>query len=177
VALLIGIFVVADPLRASDLVRQLIALVLLVVSLAQIVDGFRFRSLPSSPWSTLRGGVGVTAALFALFSVASDYIQPPGARQMLAVGLLAYGVIGLVSLIFTLRSTSFKVTAIIMDLLTIVLGILLLTAGPDDTTGAQLLGAAGIIAGVALLIYAYSLWRRPGLERGVEASSSRAVEQ
>src|SRR3954454_16299502 len=80
VALLIGIYVVADPVRASDLVRQLIALVLLAVSLAQIVDGFRFRGLPTSPWSTLRGGVGATVALLALFSVSSDYIQPAGAR-------------------------------------------------------------------------------------------------
>jgi uncharacterized membrane protein HdeD (DUF308 family) len=160
VALLIGIYVVADPVRASDLVRQLIALVLLAVSLAQIVDGFRFRGLPASPWSALRGGVGATVALLTLFSVTSDYIAPAGARQMLAVGLLAYGIIGLISLVFTLRSTSFKVAAIIMDLLTIVLGILLLTASPDDTSGAQLLGAAGIIAGVALLIYTYSLWNR-----------------
>jgi uncharacterized membrane protein HdeD (DUF308 family) len=161
VALLIGIYVVADPVRASDLVRQLIALVLLVVSLAQIVDGFRFRALPAAPWSTLRGGVGATVAVLTLSSVWSDYIQPTGARQMLAVGLLAYGIIGLVSLIFTLRATSFKVTAIIIDLLTIVLGILLLTASPEDTTGAQLLGAAAVVAGVALLIYAYSLWNRP----------------
>ena len=160
VALLVGIFVVADPARASDWVRQLIALVLLVVSVGQIGDGFRARGQMTAPWATLRGGVGATVALLTLFSGWSDYIAPAGARQMLAVGLLAYGIIGIVSLIFTLRATGFKIAELIADVLTIVLGLLLLSAEADDTTGAQLLGGAAIIGGVALLIYAFSLWNR-----------------
>jgi uncharacterized membrane protein HdeD (DUF308 family) len=160
VALLVGIYVVADPVRASDLVRILIALVLLVVSIGQIVDGFRLRTLATSPWSTLRGGVGAAVALLTLYSGWSDAIAPAGARQMLALGLLAYGIIGIVSLIFTLRATGFKLAALIVDVLTIVLGLLLLSADADDTSGAQLLGGAAIIGGVALLIYSYSLWNR-----------------
>jgi uncharacterized membrane protein HdeD (DUF308 family) len=160
VALLVGIFVVADPLRASDWVRQLIAIVLLVVSLGQIADGFRARGQATAPWATLRGGVGSTVALLTLFSGWSDYIAPAGARQMLAVGLLAYGIIGIVSLVFTLRAAGFKVAELIADVLTIVLGLLLLSAEAEDTRGAQMLGAAAIICGVALLIFAFNLWNR-----------------
>jgi uncharacterized membrane protein HdeD (DUF308 family) len=160
VALLVGIFVVADPVRASDWVRQLIALVLLVVSVEQIADGFRSRGLATAPWATLRGGVGATIALLTLFSSWSDSIAPAGARQMLAVGLLAYGIIGIVSLVFTLRAGGFKIAELIANVLTIVLGLLLLSADAADTTGAQLLGAAAIIGGVAMLIYAFSLWNR-----------------
>jgi uncharacterized membrane protein HdeD (DUF308 family) len=160
VALLVGIYIVADPNRASEIIRWLIAIVLLVVSLEQIFLGFRARGLPTSPWAALRGGVGATAAVLALLADWSDTLQRDGARQILAVGLLAYGILGLISLIFTLRTTGFKVAAIITDLLTIGLGLVLLTADPDDESGTQLLGAVAIIGGVALLIYAYMLWSR-----------------
>jgi uncharacterized membrane protein HdeD (DUF308 family) len=157
VALIIGVYIVSDPFGASDLIRYLIAVVLLVDSAGHIVDGFRERGLASSPWETLRGGIGATVAVLTLLSAWSDSIGDSGARQLLAAGLLAYGVLGIVSLIFTFRSTGFKVAAIIADVLTIVLGILLLTASPGDTGGTRLLGAAAIVGGLALLGYSWYL--------------------
>ena len=130
IALIIGIYIVANPAGASDILRVLIALVLLVVSLGQILEGFRSQSL----------------------------IDPAGARQILAIGLLAYGILGIVSLIFTMRQTGLKVAMVISDVLTIVLGLLLLFADANDSSGTQLLGAAAIVGGVALLIYCYRLW-------------------
>ena len=56
VAIVIGLFIVAFPANASDAIRTLIAIALLVVSLGQIVEGFRFRNRPGSPWATLLGG-------------------------------------------------------------------------------------------------------------------------
>ena len=41
IALAIGVFMLANPTGASDVIRFLIALVLLLDSLSQIVDGFR----------------------------------------------------------------------------------------------------------------------------------------
>src|SRR5215208_7840174 len=150
IALAIGVFMLANPTGASDVIRFLIALVLLLVSLGQIVDGFRDPRQSSSSWETLRGGVGVPVAVLTLLSAGSDFVEDDGARQMLAIGLLAYGVLGIVSLIPTLRSTGFKGAAFIADVLTIVLGILLLTARSGDTKGTQLLGAVAAIGGIAL---------------------------
>jgi uncharacterized membrane protein HdeD (DUF308 family) len=160
VALAIGIFIVARPADASDIIRVLIAVALLVVSLGQIGEGFRDWNRQSSPWSTLSGGVGVTAALLTILANWSAYIPPAGARQMLAVGLIGFGGIGLISLIFTIRATGFKIAALILDLLAIALGILLLRVEADDSNGTQLLGGAAIVGGVALLIYGYTLWSR-----------------
>ena len=128
VALAVGVYIMADPFGASDLIRFLIALVLLLDSAGHIVDGFRSRDLTSTPWETLRGGIGATVAVLTILSAWSDYVADDGARQMLAIGLLAYGVLGLVSLIFTFRSNELRITALIADLLTIVLGVLLLSA-------------------------------------------------
>ena len=158
IALIIGIYIVANPAGASDILRVLIALVLLVVSLGQILEGFRSQSLNNARWATLRGGVGATVAALTLLSEWSAFIDPAGARQILAIGLLAYGILGIVSLIFTMRQTGLKVAMVISDVLTIVLGLLLLFADANDTSGTQLLGAAAIVGGVALLIYCYRLW-------------------
>ena len=162
IALAIGVFMLANPTGASDVIRFLIALVLLLVSLGHIVDGFRDRGLSSSPWETLRGGIGVTVAVLTLLSAGSDYVEDDGARQMLAIGLLAYGVLGIVSLIPTFRETGFKGAAIIADVLTIVLGILLLSARSGDTTGNTIAwsggGRGGYRAAGLLLVPAGQTW-------------------
>jgi len=169
VALAIGVFMLANPTGASDVIRFLIALVLLLVSLGHIVDGFRDRSPSSSPWETLRGGIGITVAVLTLLSAGSDYVEDDGARQMLAIGLLAYGILGIVSLIPTFRETGFKGAAIIADVLTIVLGILLLSARSGDTSGTQLLGAVAAVGGIALLGYSWYLRGKPGREARANA--------
>lgn len=176
IALAIGVFMLANPTGASDVIRFLIALVLLLASLSQIVDGFRDRRLSSSPWETLRGGIGVTVAVLTLLSAGSEYVADDGARQMLAIGLLAYGALGIVSLIFTIRSTGFKGGAIIADVLTIVLGILLLTARSGDTSGTELLGAVAAVGGIALLGYSWYLRGKPGRESRASAATGASRE-
>jgi uncharacterized membrane protein HdeD (DUF308 family) len=170
IALAVGVFMLANPTGASDVIRFLIALVLLLASLGQIVDGFRDRGLSSSPWETLRGGIGVTVAVLTLLSAGSDYVEDDGARQMLAIGLLAYGVLGIVSIIFTVRSTGFKGGAIIADVLAIVLGILLLRARSGDTSATQWLGVAAALGGIALLGYSWYLRGKPDRESRANAT-------
>ena len=177
IALAVGVFMLANPTGASDVIRFLIALVLLLASLSQIADGFRDRGLSSSPWETLRGGIGVTVAVLTLLSAGSDFVEDDGARQMLAIGLLSYGVLGIVSIIFTFRSTGFKAGAIIADVLTIALGILLLRSRSGDTSGTQLLGAVAAIGGIALLGYSWYLRGKPGREsRANEARANAGID-
>jgi uncharacterized membrane protein HdeD (DUF308 family) len=174
IALAIGVFMLANPTGASDVIRFLIALVLLLDSLGHIVDGFRDRRLSSAPWDTLRGGIGVTVAILTLISAGSDFVEDDGARQMLAIGLLAYGVLGIVSIIFTIRSTGIKGGAIIADVLTIGLGILLLSARSGDTRGTQLLGVVAAVGGIALLGYSWYLRGKPGREARASAATGAA---
>jgi uncharacterized membrane protein HdeD (DUF308 family) len=170
IALAIGVFMLANPTRASDVIRFLIALVLLLDSLRHIVDGFRHRG-PSSQWETLRGGIGVAVAVLALLSAGSDYVENDGVRQLLAIGLLAYGLLGLVSIIFTFRSTGVNGGAIIADVLAIVLGLLLLGARSGDTRGTQLLGAVAAVGGIALLGYSWYLRGKPAREARAYAAA------
>jgi uncharacterized membrane protein HdeD (DUF308 family) len=172
IALAIGVFMLANPTGASEVIRFLIALVLLLDSLGHIVDGFRNRGRSSSPWETLRGGIGVTVAVLTLLSAGSNYVEDDGARQMLAIGLLAYGVLGIISIIFTVRSIGFNGGAIIADVLTIVLGVLLLSARSGDTSATQLLGAVAAVGGIALLGYSWYLRGKPRREARASAAAS-----
>ena len=177
IALAVGVFMLANPTGASDVIRFLIALVLLLDSLGHIVDGFRERRQPSAPWEALRGGIGVTVAVLTLLSAGSNYVDDDGARQMLAIGLLAYGLLGLVSIVFTFRSARFNGAAIIADVLAIVLGVLLLRARPGDTSATQLLGAVAAVGGIALLGYSWYLRGKPAREaRAGEARADTVID-
>ena len=78
--------------------------------------------------------------------------------------------LGIVSLIPTFRETGFKGAAIIADILTITLGILLLSARSEDTRGTLLLGAVAAVGGIALLGYSWYLRGNPGREARANAA-------
>lgn len=158
VALALGIYVVLFPEEAPVIVRSIIAVALLVLSFVQIFEGFRFWNRPVSPWATLGGGVGATAAVFTLLANWLPEITSAAARLMLALGLGAFGIIGLVSLIFTLRSTGFKIASLIIDVLAIALGVFLYLAEEQNTDRIKLLGLVAMLGGAVLLIYGYYLW-------------------
>jgi hypothetical protein len=160
VALALGIYVVLFPADAPVIVRSIIAVALLLLSIVQIFEGFRFWNRPVSPWATLGGGVGATAAVFTLLSDWAPGFAAVAARQMLAIGLAAFGIIGLVSLVFTLRSTGFKFASLIIDVLAIVLGVFLYLAEEQNAERIKFLGLAAMLGGAVLLIYGYYLWSR-----------------
>lgn len=170
VALALGIYVVLFPEDAPVIVRSIIAAALLVLSFVQIFEGFRFWNRPVSPWATLGGGVGATAAIFTLLANWLPEISAAAARLMLAIGLAAFGIIGLISLIFTLRSTGFKIASLIIDVLAIALGVILYLADEQNTERIRLLGLVAMLGGAVLLIYGYYLWNR-GRRLAVPASS------
>jgi uncharacterized membrane protein HdeD (DUF308 family) len=158
VALALGVYVVLFPEEAPEIVRSIIAAALLVLSFVQIFEGFRFWNRSVSPWATLGGGVGATAAIFTLLANWLPEVTAAAARLMLAIGLTAFGVIGLVSLIFTLRSTGFKIASLIIDVLAIALGVIFYLAEAQNIERIRLLGLVALIGGVVLLIYGYYLW-------------------
>ena len=160
VALALGVYVVLFPQDAPGVVRSIIAVALLLLSFVQIFEGFRFWNRSVSPWATLGGGVGATAAVFTLLAIWLPEITPAAARLILAIGLAAFGIIGLVSLIFTVRSTGFKIASLIIDVLAIVLGVFLFLAEEQNAERIKYLGLAAMLGGAVLLIYGYYLWSR-----------------
>lgn len=160
VALVLGIYILLAPAEAPAVVRGIIAVALLVLSVVRIAEGFRFWSRPVAPWAALGGGVGATAASLTLLGNWASGIPAAAVRQTLAIGLTAFGVIGLVSLIFTVRSAGFKIAALIIDVLAVVIGVSLFLAEEQNTERTRVLGGVAIAGGAVLLIYGYVLWHK-----------------
>jgi uncharacterized membrane protein HdeD (DUF308 family) len=163
VVLLAGIFALVQPENAAGVIRQLLAIVLLIVSAGQIIEGFRFRGSPAAPWATLRGGVGITVAALTLISPLSQYIQADGSRQLLGLGLLAYGVLGVVGALAVSGERRYRWGALGGDILALVLGFLALTQQPGETGTLRLISGVLVVGGIALLVLAYVMCQRgPG---------------
>jgi uncharacterized membrane protein HdeD (DUF308 family) len=158
--LLVGVFASVQPDNAATIIRQLIALVLLIVSAGQIIEGFRFRMSAAAPWATLRGGVGVTVAALTLISPLSQFIQSEGSRQILGLGLLAYGILGVVGALTVSGERRYRWGALGGDVLAIVLGFLTFTREPGDTGNLRFISWVLIVGGVVLLILAFLIWKR-----------------
>ena len=158
--LLVGIFALAQPENAGGIIRQLIPFVLLIVSAGQVIEGFRFRGAAAAPWATLRGGVGITVAALTLVSPLSQFIEGNGSRQLLGLGLLAYGIIGVVAALAVSGERRYRWGALGGDVLAIVLGFLTFTRDPGETSNLQLISGLLIIGGVVLLILAFMIWQR-----------------
>ena len=71
IALVISVFILANPAGVSDVIRFLIALVLLLIGLGHIVDGFR------DPRIDVCGGIGVLCCLMFFF-VGLYYVDDDG---------------------------------------------------------------------------------------------------
>ncbi len=64
VALLaVGLFMVLRPDDAADVTRTLLGAALLIISLQQVVNGFRNPGHSFVPFQMLRGGIGATVGL------------------------------------------------------------------------------------------------------------------
>jgi uncharacterized membrane protein HdeD (DUF308 family) len=155
----IAVYIFIDQERAGNVVRQLIAVVLLVFGVLDILAGFRNQATVASPYRILRGSVGATIGTLVLLENVADYFDPDGARIVLAIGLLFYGLIGLAAVVVARDESGLRISAIVSGGLTIALSIILFTGDAEDTTRLNLLATIALISGLLLLAYAFVLYR------------------
>jgi uncharacterized membrane protein HdeD (DUF308 family) len=161
ILLVIGLFMVFNPESARDVTRQLIAAILLSLSLLQIFGGFRNPTNPATPFHVLRGSVGATVGVIVLLERWSAYLEPEAARVILAFGLVIYGLLGLLNAIATRDEQGIRVGALITSAIAIVLGITVYTGRNDDGSRITVLGWIAIAGGAALLAFAWYLRQNP----------------
>jgi uncharacterized membrane protein HdeD (DUF308 family) len=167
----IGAFMLIDNDRASDVVLQLIGLVLLVMSLALAWSSLRAGEARAGIFDSFRAGVGVTAGAIATASWWSDYIQNHAVRIILGWGLVVWSVLHLVGLIVVRGRGNIRISTFVAVGLSLVLGIVLLT-GDDATSGDRLnlLGIIMLVFGALLGALAYYLYTRDR-PRGVASTA------
>ena len=159
VVLAIGIYVLADTDDARDVVRQLLGAVLLLNGVLSILAGFRLPQAPAAPYLLVRGAVAVTVGLLVTLDPITDDLDASSSRFILAVGGLAYGLLGLVLVAVTRGETGLRIGPLITSGFWIALGIVFIIGDETDDTRLNVLGIIAIVFGLLLVAYAYYLYR------------------
>jgi uncharacterized membrane protein HdeD (DUF308 family) len=154
-----GIYILAQPGDARDVVRQLLGAVLLANGLLSILVGFRHPQAPAAPYHILRGAIAATVGLIVTLEPISDYLDSDASRFIVGLGGLAYGTLGLVQVVATREESGLRIGALIASGLWILLGIVFLTGDETDDTRMNLLGIVLVAFGLLLLAYAFYLYR------------------
>jgi uncharacterized membrane protein HdeD (DUF308 family) len=159
----LGIFMLVDNASAGRAVLQIIGLVLLVASVVLGAGSLRTRERGLGEFDAFRAGIGVTVGLIATVSWWSDYIEPGAVRLILGWGLVAYSVLHVAGLLAVRGRGDIRPSIIVTMVLTLVLGIILLTSSDRVSEGRiTVLGSVFLGFGVLLGAWAYVLYSRAG---------------
>jgi uncharacterized membrane protein HdeD (DUF308 family) len=168
----IGIYMLASD-SASDVVRQLIAAILLVNGLLDIVGGFKAEDSLGARYRVMRGTIGATVGAIITLEPFWDFLTNSAARWILGLGFLAFAILGFALLVITREQGGLRLGAAITNLIFLVLAILFFTGDEADDTRITLLGTVAIILGVLLVLYAVYL-RRSAETAAVGPADSKA---
>jgi uncharacterized membrane protein HdeD (DUF308 family) len=154
----IGIYMLIGD-NAADVVRQLIAVILLVNGLLEIVGGFKAEDSAGARYRILRGTIGATVGTIVSLEPFWDFLTDPAARWILGLGFLAFAFLGFALLVITREQGGMRLGAAITNLIFLVLAILFFTGSEDNDTRITLLGTVAIVLGALLVLYAVYLYR------------------
>lgn len=170
----IGAFMLLDTASAGDVVLQVIGVVFLVTSLVLGAGTFRESEGRLGVFDAFRSGVGVTVGAIATASWWADYIENGAVRVILGWGLVAYSVLHLIGLVAMRERGGFRLSVIAIAVMTLVLGIVLLTSSDASATSRiNMLGSVFLVSGVVLGGLAYHLYSRQRPASAHAASAAR----
>ena len=169
IALGIGIYVLMAP-NAGNSIVLLLALYLLVAHVERAIIGFRSR-IPAAILAErmLRAGIGVTVGLIIVVDALIPFINPPAPLVILSLGWLLIGAIGIWEWVSARRTDwAWAVFPVVSALFGLLMLASRLALGP-----LVLISIVGIVAGIALLGYAFMLYRNAWRAAGLDAPPAR----
>ena len=166
----IGIYMLASD-SASDVVRQLVAAILLVNGLLEIVAGFKAEDNAGARYRVLRGTIGATVGAIITLEPFWDFLTNAAARWILGLGFLAFALLGFALLVITRDQGGMRLGAAVTNLAFLVLAILFFTSDESDSTRIDLLGTVAIVLGILLVLYALYLNRSAATESASQSAA------
>jgi uncharacterized membrane protein HdeD (DUF308 family) len=162
IAVAVGIYLVADPDGAQDVVRVFLGALILVNSILRMLQGFRenAQGLPATPYRLVTGGIGATVGAIVLVEGVSDYIDADAARWVLAFGFLAFGQIGLAAAFVTRQSGGLRRGPLITGVLYTAFAVLLFYNVRHNSLNMRWFGYGFLLFGALLLGFSYLLYSR-----------------
>jgi len=160
IALGIGIYLLMAPNAGSHIVL-LLGLYLLVANAERAFFGFRSR-IPVAILAErmLRAGIGITVGLIVVIDAMFPFMNSPAPLVILSLGWLLIGVVGIWEWLSARGELALGLGALVFPIVSSVFGLLMLVSrlalGPLVL---QSLAIVAIVAGIALLGYAFMLYR------------------
>lgn len=156
VLIVIGAFMLISTERAGDWILQLIGVVFLLGSLQLAWESLRGTVTRPVVFDAFRAGIGVAVGAIATSIWWSDYVTNNAIRLILGWGLIAFAALQILGLVTAEGRSGLRPAALGLSLLTLVLGILLLTSSEGSAEDRiRFLGVVLVVFGVLLGAFAY----------------------
>lgn len=168
----LGLFILFVPDAANKTVVELLGLFLLLSGLIDAFQGIDNRVTPRAlPYHMLSAGAGIAVGAIVLLDFWQNFISLPAAAVIVSVGLLIYGIMGLVIWVGGGERGDRNILNLILPLGMLLLGgIALLTRLEMAGDVIRWLGIAAAIIGALLLIQTFILY-------GKQQGNKAAVQQ
>lgn len=151
----IGLALVYQSDATGDVARVLVGIALMVLSVQELFAAVRDPNHAFRGFHLLRGVIGLATGLLVALNPWLHFFTLEISRLVLGLGLLIFGVIGLVGVLYSPTVETVSLEAVVSGSLTVAFGIVILAGGGSGS--AQLLGWGALLGGLGLVLYAIVL--------------------
>lgn len=155
VALALGIFLLVGADTASSVVAYALAGYLAISGTMQTFSGFFNRHAPGSATDRIRGLVGLVAGVILLLLIYFNVLSLEAVYSVLAVAVIAYGLLGIFEAIFDRGANRFQWMPLIVNLLLVVLGGMVFYFRTQELDLKMWAGIVLAAIGVIIIVYGY----------------------
>jgi len=155
VALALGIFLLVGADTASSVVAYALAGYLAISGAMQTFSGFFNRNAPGSATDRIRGLVGLVAGVVLLLLIYFNVLSLQAVYSVLAVAVIAYGLLGLFEAIFDRGASRFQWMPLIVNLLLVVLGAMVFYFRTQELDLKTWTGVVLAAIGLLIIVYGY----------------------
>ena len=140
---------------ASSVVAYALAGYLAISGTMQTFSGFFNRNAPGSATDRIRGLVGLVGGVALLLLIYFNVLSLQAVYTILAVAVIAYGLLGLFEAIFDRGASRFQWMPLVVNLLLVVLGALVFVFRTQELDLKMWAGVVLALIGVIIVAYGY----------------------
>lgn len=154
-ALVLGLFLLVSAQSAPIWIAYALAIYMAVSGGLQTFSSFLNRHTPGSRTDRIRGLVGLVGGAALLLLGYFNVLSLAAAYTLLAILLIAYGVLGLFEAVFDRGPDRFRWMPLLINLLLIVLGVMVFYSRSREFDLRLWSGLVLTVMGLAVIAYGY----------------------
>ncbi len=175
----LGLFILFVPNTANKTIVQLLGVFLLVTGLLDAFQGIDDRVTPRAlPYHMLSAGSAITVGIIVLLDMWQDFMSAQAAAVVVSIGLLLYGIMGLIIWIGGGERGDRSVLNLILPLGALALGgVALFSRLEMGATVIRWLGIISALVGVLLLVQTFILYGKQTAKQETVAQVNKTAAE